>query len=70
MVLRLRLAPALERYRLVFLALVLLGLLTNRTFLAWTSSGLETAMFNFWLTAWVFVALSLRARQRALARRC
>jgi arabinofuranosyltransferase len=59
MVLRLRLAPALERYRLAFLALVLIGTLTNRTFLAWTSSGLETAMFNFWLTAWVFVAISL-----------
>ena len=57
MVLRLRLAPALARYRLVWLALVLVGLLTNRTFLAWTSSGLETAMNNFWLTAWVFVAL-------------
>lgn len=59
MMLRLRLAPALERYRLGFLALVLVGTLTNRTFLAWTSSGLETAMFNFWLTAWVFVAVSL-----------
>lgn|GEM_PF-659434 len=58
MVLRLRLTPVLERYRLVFLALVLIGTLTNRTFLAWTSSGLETAMFNFWLTAWVFVAIS------------
>ena len=64
MVLRLRLAPALERYRLVFLALVLLGTLTNRTFLAWTSSGLETAMHNFWLTAWVFVALCFRPGSR------
>ncbi len=61
MVLRLRLAPALDRYRLVFLALVLFGTLSNRTFLAWTSSGLETAMFNFWLTAWVLVALFLPA---------
>jgi|SRR5579859_567521 len=57
MVMRLRLAPALARYRLAFLALVLFGTLSNRTFLAWTSSGLETAMFNFWLTAWLFVAL-------------
>ena len=38
---------------------MLLGTLTNRTFLAWTSSGLETAMFNFWFTAWVFAAFSL-----------
>jgi arabinofuranosyltransferase len=60
MVLRLKLSPVLERWRLVFLALVLLGTLTNRTFLAWTSSGLETAMFNFWFTAWVLVAFSLK----------
>ncbi len=33
----------------------LLGTVTNRTFLAWTSSGLETAMFNFLFTAWIFV---------------
>ncbi|MEP7358010.1 MAG: hypothetical protein ABI847_12260, partial [Anaerolineales bacterium] len=54
------LSAALERWRLVLLALVLLGTLTNRTFLAWTSSGLETAMFNFWFTAWVFAVFSLR----------
>lgn len=60
LVLRLRLQPALERYRLVFLALVLLGTLSNRTFLAWTSSGLETAMFNFWLLAWVLAAVGRR----------
>src|SRR6185503_14076969 len=64
MVMRLRLSPRLERWRLVLLALVLVGTLTNRTFLTWTSSGLETAMFNFWLTAWVFVALSLPATAR------
>src|SRR5262249_31325608 len=57
MVMRIRLAPALERFRLFLLVLVLAGTLSNRTFLAWTSSGLETAMFNFWLTAWLFVAL-------------
>ena len=50
-----------------FLALVLLGTLTNRTFLAWTSSGLETAMFNFWLTAWAFVAFSLRPASARVA---
>src|SRR5258708_31189902 len=57
MVMRLRLAPALERYRPAFLALVLFGALSNRTFLASTSSGVATAMFNFWLTAWLLVAL-------------
>src|SRR5258708_33838106 len=57
MVMRLRLAPALERYRLAFLALFLFGALRNPTFLALTSSGLETAMVNFLLTAWLVVAL-------------
>lgn len=42
---------------LVILALI--GILTNRTFLAWTSSGLETAMFNFWVLAWVFATLKV-----------
>lgn len=40
-------------------ALALIGLITNRTFLAWTSSGLETAMFNFFITLWVYVTLCL-----------
>lgn len=59
-VLRLKLGPALARWRPALLALVLAGVLSNRTFLAWTSSGLETAMFNFWLTAWVFVAAGVK----------
>ena len=40
MVLRMTLKPALQRIRLLLLALVLLGVLSNRTYLAWTSSGL------------------------------
>ena len=36
---------------------MLLGVLTNRTFLAWTSSGLETALFGCLLLAWVYAAL-------------
>ena len=44
--LRMRLPPALARHRRVFLALVLVGILTNRTFLTWLSSGLETALFS------------------------
>jgi arabinofuranosyltransferase len=60
-VLRMRLRGSLHRYRLHFLALILAAILTNRTFLAWTSSGLETAMFNFFLTLWVYVALMLPA---------
>jgi arabinofuranosyltransferase len=54
MVLRMRLRGELQKYRLLFLCLVLVGVITNRTFLAWSSSGLETAMFNFFLTMWIY----------------
>jgi arabinofuranosyltransferase len=66
MMLRLPLRPSLARWRplLVFLALALI--LSNRTFLAWTSSGLETALFNFLFTAWV-VVLVLAPEKRWLA---
>ena len=50
---RLRLSPHLRSFRVPLFALVLSGVLSNRTFLAWTSSGLETAMFNFFLIAWI-----------------
>ncbi len=59
MVLRMDLSDPMKPHRNVFLALVLLGVLTNRTFLAWTSSGLETSMFNFFLTSWVFCVVML-----------
>lgn len=57
MMLGLRLRPENEALRLPLLALVVAGVLTNRTFLAWTSSGLETAMFNLLLLAWVYCAM-------------
>lgn len=57
MVLQLKLSERLQKYRLLFLALVFAGVVTNRTFLAWTSSGLETAMFNFFLTLWIYCSL-------------
>ncbi|MCI0329328.1 MAG: hypothetical protein L0196_00010 [candidate division Zixibacteria bacterium] len=56
-VMRMKLHPALDRFRLVFLSLILAGTLSNRTFLAWTSSGMETAMFNFFFTLWLVAAL-------------
>jgi arabinofuranosyltransferase len=56
MVLRLELAAGLARQRTLLLALVLAGVLSNRTFLAWTSSGLETALFGCLLLGWVYVA--------------
>jgi arabinofuranosyltransferase len=61
MVLRLRLSPGLAPFRTLLLALVLLGVLSNRTFLAWTSSGLETALFGCLLLSWVYAALFLSA---------
>lgn len=59
MVLRMRLNSTLQPYRLRLLALVMAGIVFNRTFLAWSSSGLETAMFNCLVTAWVFAVLFL-----------
>jgi len=52
----------LAERRNLFLALVLLGILTNRTFLAWTSSGLETSMFNFFVILWVFLLFSSKSQ--------
>jgi arabinofuranosyltransferase len=41
------------------LGLALAWTLGNRSFLAWTSSGLEAAMFGFFLHAWLLAALGL-----------
>jgi arabinofuranosyltransferase len=60
---RLPLRESLDRIRLPLLFLVLIAVLTNRTFLTWSSSGLETAMFNFWVMAWLFCALFLRVHK-------
>jgi len=54
---RMRLHRLGDRDRGLLIFIALLGTVTNRTFLAWTSSGLETAMFNFLLTAWIFVMI-------------
>jgi arabinofuranosyltransferase len=64
MVLKMELRAELAKYRVLFLALVLIAVVTNRTFLAWTSSGLETAMFNFFLTLWVYCCLFLTVGSR------
>jgi len=54
---RMALPPALARRRGVLTVLVLLAAVTNRTFLTWLSSGLETALFGFCITWWVSEAL-------------
>jgi len=58
-----RLAPC--RFGLV--VLVLLGLVSNRTFLTWTSSGLETAMVNLWILLWVLAALRYSSQRTSSA---
>lgn len=54
-VLRMKLNDRIKKIRLLWLFLVLLGILSNTTFLAWTSSGLETALFNFLCLLWVYL---------------
>lgn len=54
MVFKINFSSHLEKYRVLFAGFVVIGVISNRTFLAWTSSGLETAMFNFYLTGWIY----------------
>jgi len=54
---RMPLPQRLARRRFALVLLVLAGLVTNRTFVTWTSSGLETAMVNLWILLWVLAAL-------------
>ncbi len=70
MMVRIPWRPEWKRFRMAFVALLLIGTLSNRTFLTWTSSGLEAAMFGFLITLWVYVATSawsIRKRLVALS---
>lgn len=64
MVLKMNLRPEFGKRRILFLTLILVGVISNRTFLAWTSSGLEAAMFNFFFTLWIFCCLYLPAQSK------
>ncbi len=64
MVLKMNLRGEFGKRRIFFLALILFGVTSNRTFLAWTSSGLEAAMFNFFFTLWIFCCLYLPAHSK------
>jgi arabinofuranosyltransferase len=64
MVMKMNLRDDLRKHRILLLGIILVGTITNRTFLAWTSSGLETAMFNFFLTLWIYCCVFLPARSR------
>jgi len=63
---RLRWSPRFSvKTRTLLLGLFLLLLLSNRTFLAWTSSGLETALFGFLVLGWFYALIftkSLRGK--------
>jgi len=63
LVLRMELPGVSRCGRLALLAVVLAGTVTNRTFLAWLSSGLETALFNLLLTWWLVEALTRPAER-------
>jgi arabinofuranosyltransferase len=65
---RMRLPGALASKRWILIALVMLGTVSNRTFLTWLSSGLETSLFNFLFTWWIYVGTtSADARSRSWA---
>lgn len=51
---------ALYKYRIFFVGSFLFGVMTNRTFIAWTSSGLETAMMNFFIILWAYFCIFMK----------
>lgn len=67
MLLRLDWRERLRPWRAAFLGLMFAYLLLNRTFLAWSSSGLETAMFNFLVLLWASAMMSAPPTARRLA---
>ncbi len=56
-ILRMNLNKELARKRSILLGLALTGLLVDTTFLTWSSSGLETALFNFLFTFWIIAVV-------------
>lgn len=58
------LPAAWERSRFWLALASLVWIVTNRTFLTWTSSGLETALFVFSTTLWAWGALELGRQRR------
>jgi arabinofuranosyltransferase len=61
-VMRLNLNRQLQRFRVALVALLLVGMLVNRTFLTWSSSGLETALFNCCFFTWAVITIFARRR--------
>jgi arabinofuranosyltransferase len=67
MLARVDLGRRLSRARLAVVTIGLAGVLANRTFLTWLSSGLETPLFMFLILAWVAASLFTRRRGAAYA---
>lgn len=57
---RLPLSDTMARWRLAWVALVLLGTATNMTFIHWTTSGLEQGLFSFFVLLWIALGTSKR----------
>ena len=57
LVMRMQLPKRMASVRTALLVGVLLATVSNRTFLTWLSSGLETPLFNFCVLAWVTVGV-------------
>lgn len=55
---KMRLPRFSEGMRLLSAAIVMAGIIGNRTFLAWLSSGLETSMNNFLLIWWLYLVFT------------
>lgn len=50
--------PALQRWRVLLVATTLVAIASNHTFVSWSSSGLETAMFGLFAVGWTLAALA------------
>lgn len=55
---RMALPGPMERARLALTVAAFVGILSNRTFLTWLSSGLETSLFNCLVVSWFYVMTS------------
>lgn len=56
--------------RVLLFALLLFSILSNRTFLAWTTSGLETPLETFLVLIWVRIGIFAKANSRSLFSLC
>ena len=63
-------AQIAAKFRIALFALLLFSIVSNRTFLAWTTSGLETPLETFLVLGWVRVGLFTKGGTRSLTLLC